>query len=316
MFCHKCGAKLLENAKFCRQCGEKIIDISDDDLPVKNSTVSIACKDQPCNEIADNTNTIKNNNIPKANSLKPTSIKKKIIPIIISIVLMIPVFMIKGRIHSQKIATNPSQVQNFQEVTPKNNTTISDKNTSSINESFSQYYMQLISSTLTLSSPETLTDKPPINYGELDSYIQSKVYKEGIGDYIIISIAGASFDAEKLTKATGNKFIPNIDGAVRNYLDNIKNQETTRNYNELSIKSKKFTLGSYSNENKKCYILQDKFDIAEYTKLKGYHEENLQLHGFVICKDNDLWFIITTFSPHIPEAVKKSAAILESVSIQ
>ena len=29
MFCHKCGAKLLENAKFCRQCGEKIIDISD-----------------------------------------------------------------------------------------------------------------------------------------------------------------------------------------------------------------------------------------------------------------------------------------------
>ena len=303
MFCHKCGAKLLENAKFCRQCGEKIIDISDDDLPVKNSTVSIACKDQPCNEIADNTNTIKNNNIPKANSLKPTSIKKKIIPIIISIVLMIPVFMIKGRIHSQKIATNPSQVQNFQEVTPKNNTTISDKNTSSINESFSQYYMQLISSTLTLSSPETLTDKPPINYGELDSYIQSKVYKEGIGDYIIISIAGASFDAEKLTKATGNKFIPNIDGAVRNYLDNIKNQETTRNYNELSIKSKK--INGYD-----CKEI-----IAEYTKLKGYHEENLQLHGFVICKDNDLWFIITTFSPHIPEAVKKSAAILEAVSI-
>ena len=30
----------------------------------------------------------------------------------------------------------------------------------------------------------------------------------------------------------------------------------------LSIKSKKFTLGSYSNENKKCYILQDKFDIG------------------------------------------------------
>ncbi len=58
MFCHKCGAKLLENAKFCRQCGEKIIDISDDDLPVKNLT-SIVCKDQPCNEIADNSNTIK-----------------------------------------------------------------------------------------------------------------------------------------------------------------------------------------------------------------------------------------------------------------
>lgn len=304
MFCHKCGAKLLENAKFCRQCGEKITNISDDDLPAKNSIASIICKNQPCNEIADNINTIKNNNPPQKNSLKPTSITKKIIPIIISIVLMLPIFALKGRINSQKITTNPAQFQNFQEVAPKNNTTISNKNISSINENFSQYYMQLISSTLTLSSPETLTDKPPINYGELDSYIQSKVYKEGIGDYIIISIAGTSFDADKFTKATGNKFIPNIDGAVRNYLDNIKNQETTRNYNELSIKPKK--INGYDG----------KEIIAEYTKLKGYREENLQLHGFVICKDNDLWFIITTFSPHIPEAIKKSAAILESVHIQ
>lgn len=30
----------------------------------------------------------------------------------------------------------------------------------------------------------------------------------------------------------------------------------------LSMKSKKFNVGTYSNENKKCYILQDKFDIG------------------------------------------------------
>lgn len=30
----------------------------------------------------------------------------------------------------------------------------------------------------------------------------------------------------------------------------------------LSMKSKKFNVGAYSNENKKCYILQDKFDIG------------------------------------------------------
>ena len=57
MFCHKCGAQLVEGAAFCPKCGTKAVHTDDDQQPMNTATpiVELQQADAEVPPIAENT---------------------------------------------------------------------------------------------------------------------------------------------------------------------------------------------------------------------------------------------------------------------
>ena len=71
MFCHKCGAQMVEGAAFCPKCGTKAVHTDDDQQPMNTATPIVEPQqaDAEVPPIAENTK-----RTPKASGLRKVAI--------------------------------------------------------------------------------------------------------------------------------------------------------------------------------------------------------------------------------------------------
>lgn len=157
------------------------------------------------------------------------------------------------------------------------------------------------SSTLEISLPFALEDLPAGDFGDMAHYIFSYFDKAGI-DRNYVRIIHIAYDEEEIEKETGEKFVPDIDGAIEGFIKDFKNTSGKKNFKSGSVNK----------------INVDGVEARSATLSYATTEKNpVDFEGevIVLAKGVDVWCIMTMdkkgdeISKAISDKVRKSIKI-------
>lgn len=155
---------------------------------------------------------------------------------------------------------------------------------------------------LILKTPFKLEVAKKQNLGKLEPYIKHIVGKIGNNEDICIIINGVSFDSKKIEMDTGEIFVPNLEGALKSGLENMKKTSMVKDLHINSI------------QNRKISGLNGK-EINGYCTFNKKDNSDTLFHGIACYHGEDMLNVLVFYPKGDSSSEKIVEAVFDSIMV-